>query len=181
MSDDPEARGGSRPLPLSYAGCEFLLTTFLLFSVVTAVRWLRDPGSGVYIASLRPALAALAGLTAVLLVVLVLSPPGRRSGGHMNPAVTIALWLMDVFPGASVVPYVAAQLAGSATGVALGRLVWGPVVGTAIRYAALGASTGSQFAGGLPGRMRLHDRADRPGRKFSRPPCLPPVATGDDC
>ena len=143
MSDDPGARGGSRPLPLSYAGCEFLLTTFLLFSVVTAVRWLRDPGSGVYIASLRPALAVLAVLTAVLLVVLVLSPPGRRSGGHMNPAVTIAVWLMDVFPGASVVPYVAAQLAGSATGVALGRLAWGaPVAAKATRYAALGPAPG---------------------------------------
>jgi glycerol uptake facilitator-like aquaporin len=142
VSDNPGARGGSRPLPLSYAGYEFLLTTSLLFSVVTAVRWVRDPAAGVYISALRPALAVLAGLTAVLLVALILSPPGRRSGGHMNPAVTIALWLMDVFPGASVVPYVAAQLAGSATGVALGRLVWGPVVGTAIRYAALGPAPG---------------------------------------
>jgi glycerol uptake facilitator-like aquaporin len=93
-------RGGPRPLPLSYAGCEFLLTTSLLFCVVTAVRWLRDPASDAYIAGLRPALVVLAGLTAVLLVTLILSPPGRRSGGHMNPAVTIALWLMDVFPGA---------------------------------------------------------------------------------
>jgi hypothetical protein len=67
VSDDPGARGGSRPLPLSYAGYEFLLTTSLLFSVVTAVRWLRDPASGAYISALRPALAVLAGLTAVLL------------------------------------------------------------------------------------------------------------------
>ena len=100
MPDDEGGSGGPRPLPLSYAGCEFLLTTSLLFSVVTAVRWLRDPASDAYIAGLRPALVVLAGLTAVLLVTLILSPPGRRSGGHMNPAVTIALWLMDVFPGA---------------------------------------------------------------------------------
>jgi glycerol uptake facilitator-like aquaporin len=142
VSDDPGARGGSRPLPLIYAGYEFLLTTCLLFSVATAMRWLRDPASAAYISALRPALAVLAGLTAVLLVALILSPLGRRSGGHMNPAVTIAVWLMDVLPGASVVPYVAAQLAGSAAGVALGRLVWGPAVGTAVRYAALGAAPG---------------------------------------
>jgi glycerol uptake facilitator-like aquaporin len=143
VSDDPGAGGGSRPLPLSYAGYEFLLTTSLLFSVVTAVRWLRDPASGAYISAVRPALAVLAGLTAVLLVALILSPLGRRSGGHMNPAVTIAVWLMDVFPGASVVPYVAAQLAGSAAGVALGRLVWGAPVGAkVISYAALGPGPG---------------------------------------
>jgi glycerol uptake facilitator-like aquaporin len=67
-----------------------LLTTSLLFSVETAVRWLRDPSSGAYISALRPALAVPAGITAVILVTLILSPLGRR-GGHMNPAVTIAL------------------------------------------------------------------------------------------
>src|ERR1700728_2700869 len=77
VSDDPGARGRSRPLPLSYAGYEFLLTTSLLFSVVTAVRWLRDPASVAYISALRPALAVLAGLTAVLLVALIRSPLGR--------------------------------------------------------------------------------------------------------
>jgi glycerol uptake facilitator-like aquaporin len=141
-----QARGAQR-LRLCSAGCEFLLTMVLLFSVVTAVRWLRVPSSGAYIASPRPALAALAGITAVLLAALILSPPGRQSGGHMNPAVTIAVWLMDVFPGASVIPYVAAQLAGSAAGVALGRLAWGPPVGTAaIRYAALGPAPGISAA-----------------------------------
>ncbi|HEY4421650.1 MAG TPA: aquaporin, partial [Pseudonocardia sp.] len=47
----------------------------------------------------------MAVFSGVLLIALILSPPGRRSGGHMNPAVTIALWLMDVFPGLSVLPY----------------------------------------------------------------------------
>ncbi|MEV7992119.1 aquaporin [Streptomyces sp. NPDC086077] len=31
----------------------------------------------------------------------------------MNPAVTVAMWLMDVFPGRSVLGYPAAQIAGS--------------------------------------------------------------------
>ena len=46
----------------------------------------------------------------------------------MNPAVTVALWLMDVFPGRGVLPYVLAQLAGSAAGTGLGRLAWGSAV-----------------------------------------------------
>jgi glycerol uptake facilitator-like aquaporin len=140
-----DARAGVRPrrLPLSSAGCEFVLTTALLFIVASGVRWFRDPASGVYIASLRRALAVLAAITAVVLAGLIVSPLGRRSGGHINPAVTVAVWLMDVFPGASVVPYVAAQLAGSAAGVGLARVVWGPSISTtAINYAALGPKPG---------------------------------------
>jgi glycerol uptake facilitator-like aquaporin len=115
----------------------------LLFVVASAVRWFRDPSSGVYIVSLRPALAVLAAVAGVVLAGLIISPLGRRSGGHMNPAVTVALWLMDVFPGASVAPYLAAQLAGSVAGVGLARLVWGPAVSTkAISYAALGPKPG---------------------------------------
>jgi glycerol uptake facilitator-like aquaporin len=134
---------GSRRLPLSSAGSEFVLTAVLLFIVATALRWFRDPVSVVYIASLRPALAVLAAITAAVLASLIVSPLGRHSGGHMNPAVTVALWLMDVFPGASVVPYVTAQLAGSLAGVGLARLAWGPSISTeAIRYAALGPRPG---------------------------------------
>jgi len=56
----------------------------------------------------------------------------------MNPAVTVALWLMDVFPGRSVLPYVLAQLAGSAAGTGLGSLVWGRAVSfPQVDYAAI--------------------------------------------
>jgi hypothetical protein len=111
-----------RQLPLAHAADEFALTTVLLFLTVTFVRWLRDPGSTLYIADLDVALAVIGVLSGTILTGLIFTPPGKRSGGHMNPAVTVALWLMDVFPGRSVPPYVLAQLAGSAAGTGLGRL-----------------------------------------------------------
>ena len=110
------------------AADEFALTTVLLFGVVTVVRWLRDPDSALYIGDLDVALAVIGVISGTTVTALMLTGPGRRSGGHLNPAVTVALWLMDVFPGRSVTPYVLAQLAGSVTGTALGRLVWGPAV-----------------------------------------------------
>lgn len=117
-----------RRLPLLRSADEFVLTTVLLFLAVTVVRWLRDPGSRLYIADLDSALAVIGVVSGAILTGLIFTPPGRRSGGHMNPAVTVALWLLDAFPGRSVVPYVLAQLAGSVAGTGLARAVWGPAV-----------------------------------------------------
>ncbi|MGV9993749.1 MIP/aquaporin family protein [Streptomyces sp. NPDC003374] len=120
------------------AAREFALTTVLLFCVVTAVRWLAPPNSPPAVPGPRGAAAAVGVLTGVLLVLLITSPPGRRSGAHMNPAITLALWLMGTFPGRVVPAYAAAQLAGSVAGAALARLCWGPVLeGPAMRYAAV--------------------------------------------
>jgi glycerol uptake facilitator-like aquaporin len=127
-----------RRLPLARAADEFALTTVLLFLAVTVVRWLRDPGSLLYIADLNVALAVIGVLSGTILTGLIFTPPGRRSGGHMNPAVTVALWLLDVFPGRSVPPYVLAQLAGSMAGTGLARLAWGRAVShPSVDYAAI--------------------------------------------
>ena len=127
-----------KPLPLARALDEFALTAALLFAVVTVVRWLRDPGSPLYIGGLQAALAVIGPLSGLILYGLILSPPGRRSGGHLNPAVTLGLWLMDVFPGASVLPYTIGQLAGSAAGTALAWAVWGSGVSSpAVHFTAL--------------------------------------------
>ena len=131
-----------RRQPLARAADEFALTTVLLFLAVTVVRWLRDPGSTLYIADLDVALAVIGVLSGIILTGLMFSPPGRRAGGHRNPAVTIALWLMNGFPGRSVPPYILAQLAGSAVGTVLGRLVWGRAVSfPPVDYAAIRAAS----------------------------------------
>ncbi|MFJ7056809.1 MIP/aquaporin family protein [Streptomyces griseobrunneus] len=110
---------------LHRAGCEFGLTALLLLAVVSGVRWLFAPdgyGGG------GTAFALLGAGVGALLTALMLSVPGRRSGGHLNPAVTLALWRLGAFPGRDVVPYAVAQLSGSVVGTWLAELVWGPVV-----------------------------------------------------
>ncbi|MGW0632631.1 aquaporin [Streptomyces sp. NPDC002758] len=50
----------------------------------------------------------------------------------------VSLWLMGAFPGYGVVSYAVAQMAGSAAGMGLGRLLWGPAVSfPSIGYAAI--------------------------------------------
>ncbi|MET9206564.1 aquaporin [Streptomyces bacillaris] len=105
--------------------CEFGLTAVLLLGVVTGVRWLFAPdgyGGG------GAAFAVLGAGVGALLAALMLSEPGRRSGAHLNPAVTLALWRLGAFPGRDVLPYCLAQLGGSVAGTWLGAVVWGPVV-----------------------------------------------------
>jgi len=54
-----------------------------------------------------------------LAVLMGLCVAGRVSGGHLNPAVTLALAVCRDFPWRKVLPYIAAQLAGAFAGAGL--------------------------------------------------------------
>lgn len=116
---------------LRAAALEFALTAIMLFTVVTATRWL---------AGWLLLLAPIAGYT---ITAIMLSPWGRQTGGHVNPAITLAMWRYGRTPGRAVVPYLTAQLLGSVAGTAAGRVVWGPAVAApAVDYAAIRPAPG---------------------------------------
>ncbi|MET9962766.1 aquaporin [Streptomyces sp. NPDC006326] len=117
---------------------EFALTTILMFTIVTAIRWLLHPASPLAIGNVRLALLLVGVLAGALVGGLICSPWGRRSGAHMNPAVTLALWLLKAFPGRGLAVYAASQLSGSIAGTALARLAWGPAVAR-VDYGAVAA------------------------------------------
>src|SRR5881397_2596196 len=52
---------------------------------------------------------------------IIVSMTMNISGGHINPAVTAALWLADKVNGRTALTYVAAQLVGALVGAALMR------------------------------------------------------------
>ena len=108
---------------------ELILTFILLFGVTTIVRWVIGPSLiSRSIPQIHAELVLVGAGVALLLAGLILSPMGRASGGHMNPAISLAMWRFGVFPGAGVVPYSIAQLLGSVLGVIAARAVWGQVV-----------------------------------------------------
>src|SRR4030095_9848824 len=93
------------------------------------VRWVTGPSLiSRVIPQINVELLIVGAAVALLRVGLILTPPGRASGGHMNPAISLAMWRFGVFPGAGVVPYSIAQLLGSVLGVLAARVVWGQVV-----------------------------------------------------
>ena len=84
---------------------EFLGTALLIFFGVGCVAALKLAGAsfGQWEISIiwGPGVAMAIYLTAAI------------SGAHLNPAVTLALWLFACFDGRKVVPYIIAQVAGA--------------------------------------------------------------------
>jgi aquaporin Z len=75
----------------------------------------------------RRALMGLAmGATAVS---IILSPWGRRSGAHMNPAVTLAFWSLGKVASWDAAFYILFQIAGGVVGMQLAWLLIGPPLG----------------------------------------------------
>jgi len=88
---------------------EFIGTFFLVFTVGMAVR------SG----------AALAPLAIGSALMVMVYASGHVSGGHLNPAVTLAVWLRGKCDTRDVVPYWVAQLAAGAVAALLVTYLFG--------------------------------------------------------
>ncbi len=100
-------------------------TAIVLFAVVTAKDLAVRAGPPFSDRWCRIAIIAVVAGLAVAAVAL--SALGRRSGAHLNPALTVGLWLQRTVSPADLAGYCAAQLAGGVLGVALAR-IWGPTV-----------------------------------------------------
>src|SRR5580698_6343505 len=122
--------GPSRSVELArHSAIELILTSILLFGVTTIVRFVVGPSAiSRAFPQIHVELLIVGAGVAVLLTGLIKSPLGRVSGGHMNPAISFAMWRFGAFPAAGILPYVGAQLLGSVLGVVAARAIWGRVV-----------------------------------------------------
>jgi aquaporin Z len=95
-------------------------------------------------ADLRRMLVGIAmGLTAIG---LIYSPWGKRSGAHMNPAVTLTFWRLGKVRGWDALFYSLAQFVGGTLGVLLASAILGPAFADPpVSYAATVPG-----AGGVP-------------------------------
>lgn len=82
--------------------------------------------------------AALMGLAmGGTLIVNVYSPWGRRSGAHLNPAVTLTFYRLGRVAREDVAAYIAAQFAGGVAGTAVAVTLFSPAVADpAVNYVA---------------------------------------------
>jgi aquaporin Z len=80
---------------------------------------------------------------------IAISPLGRISGAHINPAVSLAFWLERKLAWRDLLGYVLAQMLGGAIG-ALPLLLWGAhgrELGFGATTVGAGVSVGTAFAG----------------------------------
>jgi aquaporin Z len=137
------------PRNLSAYLSEFAGTAIMLFIGVSAVAFMWAPGSPVPVVpngALRRLLTGIifaGGATAV-----VYSPLGQISGGHINPAVTLAFWRLGKVPARDAVIYVVMQFLGAFVGAYAAGLAWGHLT-TGVQYAATVPGDGYTWAGAL--------------------------------
>jgi len=121
---------------VALCGAEFAGTALLVAAGVSLV--ILDFGAGSPVAAAIRSEAARRALTGFgfgcVGALIAVSPLGKTSGAHINPAVTLAFWLNGTMRASYAVGYVAAQLAGGVAG-ALPLLAWGRV-GASIAYGA---------------------------------------------
>jgi aquaporin Z len=78
---------------------EFIGTFFLVFTVGMTV--------------IQPGIGSLAPLAIGSALMIMVYAGGHVSGGHYNPAVTLAVWLRGRCPKSDVLPYIGSQIAAS--------------------------------------------------------------------
>ncbi|WP_213989550.1 MIP/aquaporin family protein [Sodalis sp. dw_96] len=95
---------------------EFLGTGLFIFFGTSVLSALKVAGAGFGLWEI----CVVWGLGIALAVYLT----AGISGGHLNPAVTIALWLFAAFDGKKVLPYIVAQVAGAFCGAVLTYVIY---------------------------------------------------------
>jgi glycerol uptake facilitator-like aquaporin len=114
---------------LRAAGVEFGLTTAFMATVFSLVRWgIGTIAPSASVAELRFRVAVVSSVVGLVIVGFATSAPGRFSGAHMNPAITLGAFAAGVLPARRVLPYLVGQAAGSIAAAALIRVAWGAAV-----------------------------------------------------
>ena len=108
-------------------GAELLGTAFLVFAGVSAVVF--DFGTGSPLAHVLPGASIRRLITGLLFAgsgsLVAISPLGKLSGGHINPAVSLAFWIQGKMHHLDLGGYILGQLLGAIIGSLLVVLVWG--------------------------------------------------------
>ncbi|MHB1025083.1 MAG: MIP/aquaporin family protein [Desulfobacteria bacterium] len=114
-------------VPWLACAAEFVGTFFMVAWGLSAVVFMMSASSPML--SLMPVFRVRLLLTGILFAaggtVVIYSPLGQRSGGHINPAVSLAFWMLGKMGRRDMALYSTAQLLGGLAGAGLVKVLWG--------------------------------------------------------
>ena len=129
--------GGAGPAPHALAVCrrgrwwpwpawlaEAVGPALLVLTAVTAFVATSTRGAPMAAWPLHWRLAVIGCAMGGIIIAVGVSPLGRASGAHLNPAVSVFQACRGQMSGRDLLGYVLFQLGGSLVGVYIGRLVW---------------------------------------------------------
>jgi len=142
-------------------GAEGAATALLVAAIVLAAALTLGRGSAV--AAALPGrgarFLALGLIVAPVVALISVSPLGRLSGAHINPAVTLGFWVLGRVSRRDLGGYVASQFAGGVVGAALARAVLpaqtAASIGGAVTHPAVGALSAIALELGMTGALLL--------------------------
>jgi aquaporin Z len=138
--------------------CELIGTALLLAGGLSAI--CLDFGSGSVVGRVLPDHSARLLLTGLLFsgvgALVTVSPIGRRSGAHLNPAVTVGFFCTRRVHRHDLIGYVISQCVGALIGTAVVRAAWGSTatgVGVNLGVTQPGHGIGGWGAAGVEALM----------------------------
>ncbi len=123
--------------------CELLGTALVMFHGLGWACWLFGVGAPILVwvpnTALRLCFEAVCFGAGALVVVY--SPLGQRSGGHLNPSVTLGFWLLNKISTRDALAYIFMQILGALVGAGLVLGLW-PRLARSIRLGATSLGPG---------------------------------------
>ncbi len=127
MAQKPSLYATIKGLHWPEYGAELLGTAILIFVGLSAVTF--NLGAGSPLANVISDTGTRRLITGLLFAgsgsLVAISPLGRLSGSHINPAVSLAFWLRGKMHHLDVIGYMVSQFLGALLGASLLVLLWG--------------------------------------------------------
>ena len=100
---------------------------FFMMSASVITTQLRYPGGwlGQIVTAPMAQLATLGALMTVVVAIIIYNPWGNKSGAHINPAVTLAMWRLDKIDAPDALLYILSQFTGGIIAVQIAGLILG--------------------------------------------------------
>jgi len=112
--------------------CEFVGMLLIVFNALAWNCWNFGAGSPIvqWVPDQRFRLIWQALCITVGAIVVTYSPLGERSGGHLNPAITLSFWLLNKISNRHALMYMLMQILGAFAGTALVWCLWTELTGS---------------------------------------------------